>query len=160
MASAIYLLVAFTISMGKYFILCINATKFLFFFILVALTINCVPIDSEASDAVEFLMNADELKSNHNDQPDSLNHHLQADSKREYPTEGILLGKRQYPSEGILIGKREYPTEGILLGKREYPTEGILLGKREYPTEGILLGKRNFRFFAPKSSGLGKHHSN
>jgi hypothetical protein len=123
MASPIYLFVVFTISLCKIYIsIYIEIISNIIFF-LVVITINCAPTNSEASDAVEFNMNADES---------------QSINKREYPTEGILLGKR-YPTEGILLGKR-YPTEGILLGKR-YPTEGILLGKR-YPTEGILLGKR------------------
>jgi hypothetical protein len=110
--------------------------------------VNCAPVDSAASDAVEYKMGTEEIDSNSDDQIDSpkWKSSVQKTSanKREYPTEGILLGKREYPTEGILLGKREYPTEGILLGKREYPTEGFLLGKREYPTEGILLGKREY----------------
>jgi len=157
MLSPIYLFLVFTISS-------------------IILTINCAPTKSEASDAVEFNMNAEE-KSYNNDQTDLSNQNLPVErfplpkreyptegillGRREYPTEGILLGRREYPTEGILLGRREYPTEGILLGKRDYPTEGILLGKREYPTEGILLGKRNFRFFAPpKSSGWANHQFN
>ena len=66
------------------------------------------------------------------------------------------LSKRNLPTEGILIGRRDFSNEGILLGKREFEIEGTLFGRRDYPNEGILLGKRELSPLALKLMGHGQ----